>query len=91
MNLTHAYLLSPHSEYSEEQQMNFITGQLLFALVWSLGGNTDDEGRKRFDSSLRCIMIAVLLSWQPVKTVHYFTKMPLTHVCLCDCILNNTV
>lgn len=45
--------LSMHSELSEEQQLNWMTSQFLFSLVWSLGGNTDEDGRKRFDSSLR--------------------------------------
>ena len=41
------------SELTEEQQLNWMTSQFLFSLVWSLGGNTDEDGRKRFDTSLR--------------------------------------
>lgn len=29
----------------------------LFALVWSVGGNTDDEGRKVFDRILRKMLV----------------------------------
>jgi len=43
------------SDLTEEQQLNWITCQFLFALVWSLGGNTDDDGRRRFDASLRYV------------------------------------
>ena len=29
----------------------------LFALIWSVGGNTDDEGRKVFDRILRKMLV----------------------------------
>lgn len=40
-------------ELTEPQQANWVTCLFLFSLVWSVGGNTDDEGRKRFDAMLR--------------------------------------
>ena len=41
------------SELSEEQQANWLVCHFLFALTWSVGGNTDEEGRKRFDAMFR--------------------------------------
>lgn len=52
-------------ELSEAQAAAWITSLFLFALVWSLGGNTDDEGRKRFDTALRCVTLMqnIVLVW----------------------------
>ena len=45
-------------ELTEQQQTNWLQCLFLFSLVWSVGGNTDDEGRKRFDASLRRLLAA---------------------------------
>jgi len=52
----HGEIPVAHKDLTEEQQLNWLTCQFLFALVWSLGGNTDDEGRRRFDSCLRQVL-----------------------------------
>lgn len=40
-------------ELNEQQQVTWLHCLFLFSMVWSLGANTDDEGRKRFDATLR--------------------------------------
>lgn len=44
------------AELPEPQQAALLQAHFLFALVWSLGANTDDEGRRRFDGALRRLL-----------------------------------
>ena len=61
MRLLHCHLdpdfSSPDSatlkELTDQQQATWIQCLFLFSLVWSVGGNTDEEGRRRFDQCLR--------------------------------------
>lgn len=61
MRLLHCHLApdfsSPDSatlkELTDQQQATWIQCLFLFSLVWSVGGNTDEEGRRRFDQCLR--------------------------------------
>ena len=41
------------SEMTEAAQAALLQAAFLFALVWSVGENTDEEGRKQFDATLR--------------------------------------
>ena len=44
------YVIPPSpvlQELSEAQQATWIQCLFLFALVWSVGGNTDEDGRRR--------------------------------------------
>ncbi|KAF5833108.1 hypothetical protein DUNSADRAFT_10689 [Dunaliella salina] len=74
-------LPAAHRDLTEEQQLNWLTCQFLFALVWSLGGNTDDEGRKRFDFCLRHVLsndpppeLKVWCTGAPVKVATPFPE-----------------
>lgn len=40
-------------ELDDAQQSSLIQSLFLFSLVWSLGANTDEEGRCKFDAALR--------------------------------------
>eukprot|EP00775_Hariotina_reticulata_P006671 gene6671-6895_t len=43
-------------ELPEQQQSTLLQAQFLFSLVWSLGANTDEDGRHRFDTALRQLL-----------------------------------
>lgn len=43
-------------ELSEQQQATQLQCYFLFSLVWSLGANTDAEGRAVFDGLLRKLL-----------------------------------
>eukprot|EP00955_Chlamydomonas_euryale_P005823 62050-Chlamydomonas_euryale.AAC.1 len=43
-------------ELSDAQQAAWLQCLFLFALVWSVGGCTDDEGRRTFDRHLRKLL-----------------------------------
>lgn len=47
----------PHLLSAALQIVGLIQSLFLFAVVWTIGGNTDDEGRKRFDTILRKLII----------------------------------
>ena len=59
------------SEMTEAAQAALIQSSFLFALVWSVGGNTDEEGRKQFDAQLR----KVLAGDVPTDLKHYMQVM----------------
>ena len=44
------------SELSKTQVDNWLEGSFLFSLVWSLGGTSDDSGRRKFDTILRMMV-----------------------------------
>jgi hypothetical protein len=44
------------AELSEQQQSALLQCHFLFSLVWSIGANTDDEGRRTFDGLLRKLL-----------------------------------
>lgn len=44
------------AELPEQQQAALLQCHFLFSLVWSIGANTDDEGRKTFDGLLRKLL-----------------------------------
>lgn len=44
------------AELTEQQQGSLLQCHFLFGLVWSIGANTDDEGRHTFDTMLRKLM-----------------------------------
>jgi hypothetical protein len=44
------------AELSEQQQIALLQCHFLFSLVWSIGANTDEEGRKTFDGLLRKLL-----------------------------------
>lgn len=59
-------------ELTEQQMSNWLQCLFLFSLVWSIGGLTDDEGRKKFDTQLR-----KLLQHDPLPELkHYVTGTP---------------
>jgi hypothetical protein len=44
------------AELSKQQQSALLQCHFLFSLVWSIGANTDDEGRRTFDGLLRKLL-----------------------------------
>jgi len=44
------------AELTDAQQATWLQCLFLFSLVWSVGANTDEEGRKRFDALLRGVV-----------------------------------
>ena len=45
------------AELSEQQQATWLQCLFLFGLVWAIGGNTDEEGRHKFDAQLRKVIV----------------------------------
>lgn len=45
------------TQMNENMQVVWIQSIFLFSLVWSIGANTSEEGRKQFDSVLRKILV----------------------------------
>lgn len=45
------------AQTNENMQVVWIQSIFLFSLVWSIGANTSEEGRKQFDSLLRRILV----------------------------------
>lgn len=56
-------LLDDFQEPAKIQEMNenvvnvWLDSLFLFALVWTVGGNVDDEGRRKFDAALRKLLV----------------------------------
>lgn len=45
------------TDLTEPQQVSWLQGHFLYSLVWSLGGNTDEDGRRKFDAYLRKLIV----------------------------------
>lgn len=56
----------------------WVQSLFLFALVWSVGANTDEEGRTTFDHTLRKLLIsdppADLKPYIKVSTTHFIVR-----------------
>jgi hypothetical protein len=65
------------AELSEQQQSALLQCHFLFSLVWSIGANTDDEGRKTFDGLLR-----KLLAGDASPELAAFVKAPEVRSCV---------
>lgn len=44
------------AELTEQQQSALLQCHFLFSLVWSIGANTNEEGRHQFDALLRRLL-----------------------------------
>lgn len=44
-------------DMTEQQQANWIQALFLLSLVWSVGGGSDEDGRKKFDACLRKLLV----------------------------------
>ncbi|KAL3158235.1 hypothetical protein ABBQ38_010487 [Trebouxia sp. C0009 RCD-2024] len=60
------------AEMNDNVQMVWVQSLFLFALVWSLGANTDEEGRTTFDRVLR----KLLINDPPAELKPYITAAP---------------
>ena len=58
----------------------WVQSLFLFALVWSVGANTDEEGRTTFDHTLRKLLIN-----DPPADLKPYIKVSTTHLILTPC------
>lgn len=69
------------AEMNENMQNVWIQSIFLFSLVWSVGANTTEDGRKKFDTALRQLIvndppadIKPFITSPPVKITQLFPE-----------------
>ena len=64
-----------YSELTEQQVSSWLEGIFIFSVIWSVGGGTDNDGRKRFDGVLRQVVNNAAIDADTVAEYNLLTML----------------
>ncbi len=82
------------AELAPERQSALLQAHFLFSVVWSVGANTDEEGRRRFDTAIRKLLAgdppAELAAWVKAPAVKVAVPFPEGSALVYDYVLDRS-